>query len=165
MPTRQELGRLYAEHRQGLFSLALAITRDAHGAEDAVHDAFARMVDADRVEADDPVGYAFRAVRNAAIDRRRRAAAFDRAASGAASGGSVFDSEPAADAVMRETASYVRAAIDHLPDAQRQTLVMRLYGGLTFEQIARTLDEPLGTVTTRYRRTLERIRGELECLR
>lgn len=162
MPTRAELGRVYADHRQGLFSLALSVTRDDAAAEDAVHDAFARLLREGHDAVEDMTAYAFRAVRNAAIDRRRRAEAFDKAVHRLA--GSIFADSPLRTAMGAESGRHVRDAIDRLPDAQRETLVMRVYGGLTFDQIARTLDEPLGTVTTRYRRTLNTLREELSVL-
>ena len=55
----------------------------------------------------------------------------------------------------------VRDAIEALPDAQRQTLVLRIYGGLTFKQIAAACDEPLSTVASRYQRVLEDLKRKL----
>ena len=63
---RQDLERVYRTHRQGLFTLALAITRDADAAEDAVQSAFERMVRSPGAPPADLAAYAFAAVRNAA---------------------------------------------------------------------------------------------------
>ena len=70
----QRLERIYREHRQGLFTLALAITRCPQSAEDAVHDAFVRLWRSRLRPGGDPVAYVFASVRNAALDvlRRRR---------------------------------------------------------------------------------------------
>ena len=68
---RRELERLYRECGQQLFTCALAITCSPSRAEDAVHDAFCRLLRgqaATGTEAADLKAYAFRAVRNAAID-------------------------------------------------------------------------------------------------
>ena len=64
---------LYAEHRQGLFTLALSIVRDASAAEDAVHDGVHRVLARAKAPEGDPVAFLFAAVRNAAIDATRRA--------------------------------------------------------------------------------------------
>jgi RNA polymerase sigma-70 factor (ECF subfamily) len=154
----QRLERIYREHRQGLFTLALAITRCPQSAEDAVHDAFVRLWRSPLRPGGDPVAYVFAAVRNAARDvvRRRRATV--------ELSESIFTShpdDPSSAAAEREEAALLRAAVDSLPDSQRQAVVLRVYAGLTFEQIAGALGEPLPTVASRYRRALERIRDEL----
>ena len=51
-----------------------------------------------------------------------------------------------------------------LPDAQRETIVMKLYGNLTFDQIAQASDEPLSTVSSRYRRGLAALKESMEAL-
>lgn len=61
---------LYLNHRQGLFSLALSITGSRQQAEDAVHEAFAKMAGRKLPEGD-PVPYVFKVVRNAAIDMQQ----------------------------------------------------------------------------------------------
>ena len=58
----------------------------------------------------------------------------------------------------------LQKAVGDLPDGQREVIVMKLYGGLTFEQIAAALDEPLSTVSSRYQRTLEQLRKNVESL-
>ena len=63
---KETLERIYWDHRQGLYTLALAITRRPERAEDAVQDAFARLWTASRRPTGDPVPYVFAAVRNAA---------------------------------------------------------------------------------------------------
>jgi len=78
---------------------------------------------------------------------------------------SLFDgteADPAASAIAAERQQVVRDAVDRLPLRQRQAVVMRLYGGLSFQQIAEVLDEPLQTVASRYRRALERIKQAVE---
>ena len=97
-------------------------------------------------------------MRNAAIDqvRRRRAARqapvsiFDHAAT-----------NPAAAAVEAEQFRLLRQAVEALPPGQREAVVLKTYAGLTFQQMASVLDEPLHTVASRYRRALDRIRGAL----
>lgn len=164
----QHLERIYTAHRQGLFSLALTITRNAEAAEDAVHEAFVRLCRSSGQQHGDAVAYVFAAVRNAAIDqlRRRRTTV--------GSPASIFDpavrtpdddqhtpGELAADA---ERDDLLRQALESLPDAQRQVIVMKLYANLTFEQIAGACNEPLSTVSSRYRRGLDKLKTSVESL-
>jgi len=156
---RERLEQVYQDHRQGLYSLALAISRSVDVAEEAVQEAFVRLWRSRRQPNGDLVSYVFAAVRNAAIElsRRRRSTSTIR--------DSLFDgaqADPAASAIAAERQQLVRDAVDRLPLRQRQAVVMRLYGGLSFQQIAEVLDEPLQTVASRYRRALERIKQAVE---
>ena len=156
---KHTLERIYREHRQGLYTLALSITRCTGRAEDAVHDAFARLWRRGTLPGGDLLPYVFAAVRNAAIDQLRRAppAAGREAAS-------IFVAPPAdpADAALdAELQRQVRQSLESLPPDQREAVVLKVYGGLTFDQIARTLGEPLPTVASRYRRALEALAGKI----
>jgi RNA polymerase sigma factor (sigma-70 family) len=209
---------LYARHRQGLFTLALSITRRRERAEDAVHEAFVKLCaprrrsdeEAGDPSADcadevmpcqpaDPVAYVYRVVRFAAIDQVRRywpggnrtvvASDHEPSANGhggmhgdgdGPSGTSVFDLasadlrvgsagspeqfDPAARTVDAETALFVARSLDRLPAEQRDAVVLRVYAGLTFEQIAAVVQAPLSTVAARYQRALARLRPCLEKL-
>ena len=157
-PVHQRLERIYREHRQGLFTLALSITRCPQSAEDAVHDAFVRLWKSRAGPKGDALAYVFASVRNAALDvLRRRCKTAELSESIFAS----RPSDPSARAAETEEAALLRAAVDGLPGPQREAVVLRVYAGLTFEQIASTVGEPLPTVASRYRRALERIRDEL----
>jgi len=162
---RATLEKLYMRHRQGLFTLALAVAGSPDAAEDAVHEACARVLAAKESPAGDPAAYLFAAVRNAAVDGRRRrgaAAAVARsAAEGIFNGRQLATDRPEGDA---EVDRRIREAVSGLPEEQREAVVMRIYGGLTFEQMAGALGEPLATVASRYRRAMERLREELRGL-
>jgi RNA polymerase sigma-70 factor (ECF subfamily) len=76
--------------------------------------------------------------------------------------GHVEGPEEAALGAERERS--VAAAVEGLPDEQKEVVVLRVYGGLTFAQIAEVIEAPLATVATRYRRALERLKRRLERL-
>lgn len=173
---QEQLQAIYNKHRQGLFTVALSITRRADRAEDAIHDAFARLCGLTAGRAEDGVAYAYRAVRNAAIDivRKRSEPSIDLIERGDAKGegeahacsifASVSSQQPHDPLVARESQALVQQAIEALPEAQREVLVMKLYADLTFERISAVLGEPLSTVASRYRRALDKLKEELVSL-
>ncbi len=157
---RQVLENVYRQHRQGLFTLALAITRCPERAEDAVHDAFVRLWRSGW-PVGNPVTYAYAAVRNAAVDQIRRAAVAARPAASIFNGAAP---DPLGEAIAGETQRLVREALEGLAPGQREAIVLRIYGGLTFDEMAEVLGEPLPTVASRYRRGLEALREKVRGL-
>ncbi len=160
-----DLGQLYRRHRQGLFTLALSVTGNAEQAEDAVHDAIARLCKRERLGVEDPTAYLFRSVRNAALDQIRKRRTKLRSAE------SIFDhtlADPdrkqATDLERQEQTERVQQALDDLPEPQRQIVIMKIYGELTFRQIAEALDTPLSTVASRYQQALLALRQPMESL-
>lgn len=70
--------------------------------------------------------------------------------------------EPAENpAVVAEDKSLVQTALAQLPEAQRRVIELAFFEGLTQSEIATRLGEPLGTVKTRARLGLDRLRGVL----
>ncbi len=65
-------------------------------------------------------------------------------------------------ALANVTAERVRDALDRLPSEQREPIELGFFGGITHEQIARQTGLPLGTIKTRIRSGLRRLRGVLE---
>jgi RNA polymerase sigma-70 factor (ECF subfamily) len=151
------LGQLYRRHRQGLFTLALSITRSPADAEDAVHDAFTRLCSGSQNAGANPVPYIFAAVRNAAIDRLRSRQR-DPGPIGSLTPCLNGQDHPAAD---RERDQAIAAAIDSLPDEFREIVFLRIFGSLTFRQIGELLESPLQTVASRYDAALEKLRPQL----
>lgn len=168
------LGTLYDRHGRMVYALALAIVGERADAEEVVADAFAQ---AWRGAAEyDPLRGSVAAwvttiVRARALDlvrrRGRRGRAYQRAARFA-------DGELAAPvgrpespdrAVERaEAGTLVRRALAALPDAQRRVIELAYFGGLSQSEIAAELTEPLGTVKTRMRAGLEKLRAALRPL-
>ena len=158
---RASLETVYRRHRQGLFTLALSITRRPSQAEDAIQEAFARLWKTRARPQGDIVAYVFAAVRNAAIEQCRGRRPELR---GQVPPVSIYDGravDPAAAAMDAEQMDAARRALDSLPDDQREVVVMRIYGGLKFAQIAEALGRPMPTITTRYRRALAKLQTQM----
>jgi RNA polymerase sigma-70 factor (ECF subfamily) len=111
-------------------ALVLYARQWAAAPEDVVQDAFLKLVEARRPP-DDPAAWLFAVVRNRAMDRakadRRRAKREQAARPGR------WFVEPEMDGLDAERAV---TALERLPAELRETIVARLWGGLTFEQIA-----------------------------
>lgn len=156
---RHTIETVYREHRRGLFALALSITRRGASAEDAVHDAVVRLCQGAHRIAGDPVPYVYTAVRNAAIDRYRKA---QRPTPQALSMFNGAPPDPAAAAIEAEQRDRLQDAVEALPDGQRQVVVMKTYAGLTFQQVGEVVGESANTVSSRYYRALERLKQAME---
>lgn len=166
------LAALYDRHSATAYSLARAIVRDANDAEEVVAEAFAQMwrtaasFDAGRGSV---AGWVTTIVRTRALDliraQRRRARVLDDAAltvndeaiSGAPSGADT----PDRDVERAEAAALVRRSLAELPTPQRRVLELAYFGGMSQSEIAEFLKEPLGTVKTRMRAGLEKLRNAL----
>ena len=149
---------IYRRHRREMLAMAAAITKCPNRAQDAVQTAFCQLCASGRRPDGDQVAYAFAAVRNAAIDQKR-------ALAGGAQPLANLEADPCPDPLWEliagEDRRLVRGLVRSLPSRQREVVVLHLYTGLTFQQIADALDAPLWTVASRYRRALSHLREAL----
>lgn len=163
---REELGR---RCRRAAYLLALQLLRDPEAAQDLAQDAvlsffatLGRFRDGRPIE---PWLYAI--VRNRARDlaRRRRARPTEPLERGDdLPPRPILDTAPGpeADAARRQLQSLLWRALATLTEPQREILVLRDYRDLTYEEIARVLDVPLGTVMSRLHRARRAAREAVE---
>ena len=71
------------------------------------------------------------------------------------------EEDPPAAVVKREQAERLRAAVGRLPEREREVFLLRQNGDLTYAAIAEVVETPVGTVKTRMRSALARLRGVL----
>jgi RNA polymerase sigma-70 factor (ECF subfamily) len=162
------LATLYDVHSRAVYSLALRIVGDEADAEDVLLDVFdqawrqAGRYDARRGTV---AAWLLNLARSRAIDRLRARRA--RPDSGAATADDALASLPAhvtdpgdALAASRD-AEKVRRALNELPVLQRLAIELAYFEGLTQSEIAERLEQPLGTVKTRIRNGLLKLREVL----
>jgi len=166
---REAFAQLYDRFSSPLYGAAMQILRDTAEAQDVVQDAFltlwekAATFESSRGSA---FSWAVTLVRNRAIDRvrmrRRRSELLAESAPedlGYLAG--AFQAGGDENAALGDEARAVRAAVATLPPEQQRALELAFFGGLTQEEIARKLREPLGTVKARIRRGLLKLRDSL----
>jgi RNA polymerase sigma-70 factor (ECF subfamily) len=160
------LAELYDRHGRLVYSLALRIVRDQRDAEEIVQEVFAQAWrQSGRYSAGrgSVVGWMLTLTRSRAIDRVRGRRARPEAASHETAMADLPDNAMAADERLASAAraAQVRAALDSLPFLQRTAIELAFYDGLTHAEIADRLEQPLGTVKTRIRQGLLKLRDRL----
>ena len=163
------LARLYDSLSRPLYSLALKVTNDTAEAQDIVQDVFLQLWQkaADFTPARGSVfSWAATLTRNRAIDRvrmrKRRAEIIQESAADMPGSTPSFGGSTAAENLgQQEQATAVRAALSGLAPDQRSAIELAFFTGLTQQEIAARLNEPLGTVKARIRRGLLKLRDTI----
>ena len=156
--SQRELERLYNEFSQQLFVCALAVTGSPDLAEDAVQDAFCRLLRHDRVPRN-LKAYVFRSVRNAAVDLIRRDKPMR-----ACTDDYIFNSSrnPREEAARIQFQRMVAQALRTLSEDERETIILHLYVELTYREIAELRSRSINTIVSWYQRGLVKLRACLE---
>lgn len=158
MSELDRLAQLVNERSAALVLYARQWVGDAALAEDVVQDALASLL-AQHPPPDDPLAWMYRTVRNAAIDAARSSSRRRRRERAVAQSRREWF-EPRADALIDARAA--EAALEHLPAAMREIVVLRIWSQLGFAQIAAVTGTSLSTVHDRYVAALRQMRGMLE---
>ncbi len=159
------LGELYNRYNRLVYSLALHVVGDQATAEEITLDVFMRVWERAgtyRSERAKTSTWLSSIARNRSIDelRRRGARPEQHSVSWAdvtpAAHPTTAGPEPVIEGAWEE--EQVRAAVAGLPAEQRQILALAYFHGLTQREIADQLDQPLGTVKTRIRLAMNKLR-------
>ena len=157
------VANLYDRHARAVYSLALRMLADAAEAEDVVQDVFtqawrqAGLYDPARAPV---IGWLLVIARARALDRLRARRSRIAMAGVGPDPSTVVDMSPGPDAqvIGGEAGSQVRAALASLSPPQREALELAYYKGLSQSDIAERLKQPLGTIKTRIRTGLLKLR-------
>lgn len=143
---------LYRRHRDRLFLYARSLTRDDAAAEDLVHETFLRLVRSGESRA--ALGpYLYTVLRRLSIDRARSDGALRRRERAVARDW-IEAADPGPDPAGVEALNF---ALPQLPPEQLEVVVLHVYGGLTFQEVAEAVDVPAKTVMSRYEYALARL--------
>lgn len=163
------LGELYDRYGRMVFSLAVNSVGDYRTAEEITQDVFVRVwqrAKSYRAERGKVSTWLTSIARHRAIDQLRRRGARPEQhtvawAEGAPEALTASD-DPQEAAQLAMEGERVRAAVAQLPEEQKQVLALAYFQGYTQQQIADALGQPLGTVKTRVRLAMKKLRVTLE---
>lgn len=158
---------VFTQHRAQLKHAAHRILGDAHGAEDLVHDAYLKALEAAvhaQAVVKQPLSYACRVVRNLAIDQYRRGAFESQLFEPEDSGANVAAPAactPEAVAAGRQELTLVEGALAELPERSQRVFELYRLEGLTQREIGVLLGISATTVNSLIRDVLDRCRAAL----
>ena len=160
-----DLRRLYDEHAQPLYAFLLNLTRDEADTRDLLQDIFVKLAgDEDLLTGvRDERAFLIRLAHNAAIDLIRRRGTRDKTRDRFAAE-IISPFAPTTDPDEQTFRDELAEALAELPEEQRVVVHLKLWEGLTFEQIAGALEIPPNTAASRYRYGLDKLRERLRPL-
>ncbi|HXK32396.1 MAG TPA: sigma-70 family RNA polymerase sigma factor [Dehalococcoidia bacterium] len=163
---------LHGRYGDLVYSVALRVVGDPHVAEDVTQDVFLRVwrrPDHFDLRRGKFVTWLLSVTRNRSIDERRSQARRLRHSvlPPTTEEEDILPSaderdDPALASVLAEERRAVRDALDLLPPEQKLAIQLAYFGGLTQQEIATRLGQPLGTVKTRIRLGMRKMRAALE---
>lgn len=155
------LARLYDRYRHILFGLMMRILNNREEAEDVLQEVviqvWRRAADFDERRGR-PFTWLVTLARSRAIDRLRSLTARERVATASTREASEDISDADSDAFRSEQRGLVNSALAQLPEEQKHALTLAYFEGLTQSEIAARLGIPLGTIKTRMRSGLIKLR-------
>ena len=160
---------LYDRYASRVLGISVKIVGDQALAEDILQEAFWRVWQSAATyqsQLGSFTSWLFRIARNLAIDAYRRRNVRPQAIMSANGSDPILDATPDPEMDVPEqaqsilTSQQVRKALASLPNVQRQVIEMAYFYGMTRQEIAEATGEALGTIHTRARLALQKLRGE-----
>ncbi len=165
--SREALEAFYDRHASAVYSLAMHMLKDSGVAEEVTQDVFLnvwRRASSYQSRRGSVLAWLFSIAHHRAIDelrRRRREQAQMQPGVDLTDKLSDDSIDPTEHAATEMERSRLNAALSSLRPEQREVVVLAYFGGLTHSEIAKHLGQPLGTVKTRMRLALQKLREVL----
>lgn len=151
---------LYDRHHRLVYGIAMRILGQQAAAEDVTQAVFLKVWSSPQAfESGNFAAWIGRITRNRCLDQQRSKARHP---------SEELSHDTASDEAVEETAfahldtAAVKTALERIPEEQRKLIELAFFGGMTQQGIAEKTGVPLGTVKTRIRTGLLRLRGALE---
>lgn len=159
----EALERLYDAHASGLFHYFASFVKCEADARDLLQELFIKLARETGSRVEQEKAWVYRMAHNQAVDwlrRRKTRSAYEQQSS--QDEGVIYATGPDPDAGM--LARQMDEALAALPMDQRTVTQLKLWEGLTFEEIAAVQRIPANTAASRYRYALEKLRSLLRPL-
>lgn len=164
---REALSEFYDQTARPLFSIACRMLGNAADAEEVIQDVFVQIwTKAGKFDAEkgQPFHWVLTLTRNRCIDglrARQRRSRFMVDTQGELEPDQAVEPEPVEAPLMEDDNAMIQSVVNNLPKDQRQAIEMAFFGGMTHQEIAESLSEPLGTIKARIRRGMLKLRETL----
>jgi RNA polymerase sigma-70 factor, ECF subfamily len=167
---RRAFGQLYDRSSQVLFTLSLKLLGDREEAEDLLQEVYTEVW-RKSVRYDErrgsPMAWLITLTRSRGIDRIRARASRGHGMTESLEDAPIADMQghaptPFDQQADAEVRTFVMKALVELPTAQRQALELSYYEGLSHSEIAERLKEPVGTIKTRIKLGMSKLKTALQ---
>jgi len=164
---RDALSEFYDQTARPLFSIACRMLGNVADAEEVIQDVFVQIwTKAGKFDAEkgQPFHWVLALTRNRCIDglrARQRRSRIMVDMSGELELEQAVELAPVDAPLMEHDNAVIQSVVNNLPKDQRQAIEMAFFGGMTHQEIAESLNEPLGTIKARIRRGMLKLREAL----
>jgi RNA polymerase sigma-70 factor (ECF subfamily) len=155
----EAMGLFYRRYCRPLYLYACSLTRDPLRAEDVVQQAFVRLLELNPAAIGRVRGLLYVIARNLIRDDQRRESASRKHYPRLETNPPTDNGAPSIGADRLEALS---RALQRLPEEQREVVILKIHGDLTFAEIAETAGVPEPTAKARYRYALEKLGALVE---
>ena len=152
---REAFEVIYKEFQRPIYTVILRMVRNSAVAEDIFQDFFVKLFQSPPVSAtSNPRAYLFQMAHNLVIDFQRKQP-------------QIAQMEELDTLAVTQVEQYaqrldIQQALDTLADTERQIVLLHIYGGLKFREVAEIVALPLGTVLWKYQKALGKLKTMLE---
>jgi RNA polymerase sigma-70 factor, ECF subfamily len=146
-----EIEQFYIENKSKLFNYAVSLLSNRATAEDVVHSVFKKILEKN-IKVQNLKAYIYRSIKNEVIDIWRKPHL-------------VYEEELVfefKDEKDKDLAEYVQHSLNKLEAKEKEIITLKIYNDMTFKEISETLNESINTVSSRYRRGLEKLKKHID---